>query len=454
MANNELILYPSNWLYNAGVIGLLRVLEAGGHSDNSLVAKDGTISGREMIDRIQRHLSNLTTNLPKPLSNLPTWHWNFVSESFDWNYGSVQDLVKSNLNRASRMTNRKAMLDQLQCKNFKYDDMEIDFSQSNEAVKSSFSQAFGKNQAITLTQAEREIWSAIKKQEEAFIFRKAIGFLFSQGGPHKNFYNPGKFKDLREFIDSFTSAIFLQSNDSDHKCSFCTGSDFKVEPVRSEMMTFLFPVFSAFPNAYWANDERIVTSICSLCKFVLLHYHLGFTKLADGTWMFINAPSFNVMEHLNKLLRQSLGSSTSTDSKKIRELLASSIIEFTTRMQTTLGIWTGMNIEVITKRDDQVEYFSLPYQVVNLISNRQVSAMLSDIGEFRLLNLVLNEEYSKLTEVGYRLLREAISDRRNYDYINDWLYLDRNRRNLSETANKIFKLYTLIEQRGRNAYAN
>src|SRR3990172_9406559 len=112
-------------------------------------------------------------------------------------------------------------------------------------------------------------------------------------------------------------------------------------------------------------------------------------------------------------------------------------------MQTTLGVWTEMNIEVITKRGDQVEYFTLPYQVINLITTRPIAAILSDIGEFRILNIVLNEEYSRLNEIGYRLLRESISDRRNYDYINAWLYLDKNRRNLAATANKIFKLYAL-----------
>ncbi|MFQ5729760.1 MAG: hypothetical protein ACE5GN_05305, partial [Waddliaceae bacterium] len=450
MSNNAITLYPSNWLYNAGVIGLLRVLEAGGEDFDSLIARDGSIDGKEIIARMKEHLDKKNTDLPEPLDNLPNWHWNYVSESFKWNYGSIQDLVIQNLQRASKTTNRKPMVDQLQCKNFKYESTTFDFSHSNDIVKQAFGEAFGRNPSSTILQATEKVSSGIAKMEKAFIFRKAVGFLFAKGGPYQNFFNPNQFSDLRKFIDAFNVSSFLKSNDSTTRCGFCGSLDFECQPVDARMMTVLFPVYSKFPNAYWTNNKKIVTSICSLCKFILLHYHLGFARLAVGTWMFVNAPSFVTMYHLNKLLQQSMTGSTSTDSKKIRELLASSVVEFTTKMQTTLGIWTGMNIEVVTKRGNQVEYLSLPYQVINLISTRSIASMVNDIGEFRVLTLVLNQEYSKLTEVGYRLLRESISDRRNYDYINYWLYLERNKRDLSKTANKILKLYALIEERRRN----
>jgi hypothetical protein len=342
---------------------------------------------------------------------------------------------------------------QMQSADLKYENTNVSFDKINDSIKLAFSNSFGRSPVWTLSQAETEIVTAINAQFHPYIYRKTIGFLFSQGGPYQNLYNPGWFGDISKFINFFKSENFLKQNEFEVKCGFCGCTNFQTEPLDARMMTFLFPVYSAYPNAFWMNNERVVTSICSLCRFILLHYHLGFARLADGTWMFVNAPSFSTIYHLNKLVQRSFAGSTGVDSKKIREILATSVIEFATRMQTTFGIWTGMNIEVITKRGNQVEYFSLPYHVIKLISNRQVSALLSDIGEFRVLNLVINEEYSKLTEVGYRLLREAISDRRNYDYINAWLFLDRNKRNLSETANKLFKLYALIEQRRRNVYA-
>lgn len=33
MSKDKIILYPSNWLYNAGVVGFLRVLEFAGKVD-------------------------------------------------------------------------------------------------------------------------------------------------------------------------------------------------------------------------------------------------------------------------------------------------------------------------------------------------------------------------------------------------------------------------------------
>jgi len=39
----EIILYPGNWLYNAGVVGFLRVLEATGRDVRNLLYSDGTV---------------------------------------------------------------------------------------------------------------------------------------------------------------------------------------------------------------------------------------------------------------------------------------------------------------------------------------------------------------------------------------------------------------------------
>ncbi|MFN4220144.1 MAG: hypothetical protein ACK4GJ_04400, partial [bacterium] len=39
----KLILYPSNWLYNAGVIGFLKVLEFGGKRDTFQFKEDGSV---------------------------------------------------------------------------------------------------------------------------------------------------------------------------------------------------------------------------------------------------------------------------------------------------------------------------------------------------------------------------------------------------------------------------
>ena len=40
---DKIILYPSNWLYNAGVVGLLRILEFGNKEDSFRFNEDGSV---------------------------------------------------------------------------------------------------------------------------------------------------------------------------------------------------------------------------------------------------------------------------------------------------------------------------------------------------------------------------------------------------------------------------
>ncbi|MGC9093872.1 MAG: type I-B CRISPR-associated protein Cas8b1/Cst1, partial [Bacteroidota bacterium] len=126
--------------------------------------------------------------------------------------------------------------------------------------------------------------------------------------------------------------------------------------------------------------------------------------------------------------------------------------EYATRIQVTLGVWTGMNIEVVSKRGSQIDFFSLPYEVIQLLSDRRIASLLSQIGEFEILNRVLNQDFSRLMEMGYRLLRIGLkpynerSESEN-DFVNQTLRLEKNRRNPAGAAEQIFKLCALIEEK-------
>jgi CRISPR-associated protein Cst1 len=454
MNNNTIILYPSNWLYNAGVIGLLRVLESASASKFELLADDGTIEGNNLIDSVKRTVTTKnTTPLPKPLDELSAWHWNYTSLSFEWNYGSVKNFVRQNLERARQVSNRTKLRDQLTCKGFAYGTSSVDFGNINQHITDIFAKAFGRNPTLTVDQAANEIVNMIDQNKHAYIYRKSIGYLFSKGGFYSNLFNPSWFKDLRKFIEFFGEQSIFRKSNSRSKCVFCSGSNFELEPIDAEQMSFLFPVFSQFPNAYWRNDEKAVTQICSFCRFIILHQHLSLSRLSDGSEIFINAPSFRVMYEMNKLAKELYGTSSAEETRSKRETLAMSVIEYVTRIRATLGVWTAMNLEIVSRKGSEIEFFSLPYEVIQLISDREIAAQLSEIGEFKILDLVLKQEYSKLPEVGYRLLRIALANERgkqDRDFINDWLYLDRNKQkqiDLQHFADKILHLYALIEQK-------
>ncbi|MEJ5342935.1 MAG: hypothetical protein WHT09_15370 [Thermogutta sp.] len=454
----SLTLYPSNWLYNAGVIGLLRVLESV-RKDLVLLSDDGAIKGieNEIVDLLEKH-----TNVPResPLDKLCDWHWHYVKTSFEWNYGSISDLVRDILRRAEHSTNRSQFKKQLQHKDSKskdiqiaYEDQTIDFSYINEKIEEVWRHTFGRNSQYTVEEAISKLIEVIKPKKYAYIYRKAVGYLFSQGGFYQNLYNPNWFGDLKKFIEFFTSAkVFNSISSSTSVCGFCSQSKFKVEPVDATRMSFLFPVFSKFPNAYWQNNETLATQICSLCKFIIVHHHLALTRLSDGSEIFINAPSFQVMWYLNKFAREVLGPASSEEMRSKRNILAMSVIEYATKIQATLGVWTGMNIEVVSKRGGEIEFFSLPYEVIQLLADRRIASLLSQIGEFSVLNLVLAQDFSRLLELGYRLLRIGLKTvgewgKSERDFVNQTLRLEKNKQHPARVADQLFQLSALIEEK-------
>lgn len=209
----------------------------------------------------------------------------------------------------------------------------------------------------------------------------------------------------------------------------------------------LGPSLGMFPNAYWNNKQS--NKICQLFAFLVIHQHIAFTSLSDRTKVFINAPSFKLMFELNKLINNSFEWNRDNNN---RSLLAMSVIEYCAKSNVTLGLWSSMNIEIVAITNDTIEYYTLPSNVTKLISNKRIATLLSDIGEFKILNFVLDQKYTELVEMAYRILRISMKDESNEGdrkFINDSLFLSRNRfpaRAQRLVANKILKLYALIEQ--------
>lgn len=222
----------------------------------------------------------------------------------------------------------------------------------------------------------------------------------------------------------------------------------------------LGPSLSKFPNAYWNIKQS--NKICHLLAFLIIHQHIGFISLKGGTKIFINAPSFKLMYELNKIINSSFEWSNDNSN---RSLLAMSVIEYCAKTDATLGVWSGMNIEIVavTKKlkengqnDDVIEYYSLPFSVIRLISNKRIASLLSEIGEFKILNLVLDEKFKELVEIAYRILKISIKEDDNKGdkkFIDDTLFLEKNKYNKNVQrliANKIMKLYALIEEQLKN----
>jgi len=416
MPNETTTLYPSNWLYNAAVVGLLDVQENAREEVEESLFTDGSY-----------HLS---------------------TDYFDVLKVGTQELSKAIVCLTNRLVSDSELEEWL------HDRQENGVGQKQK--RKTKKEAKPKQDKLSKYQKFKE-----ELGEFGYRFIRAGNKLFASKTPYQNLVQLSEWQSY-EFPKLVQQIPTLITSSGEQKCDLCRDNPIVVTNQQSKLQTRLIrlqsthlkglgPSLGEFPNGFWNMNQSL--KICHLCSFLLIHHHLAFTRTSDGSEIFINAPSFRVMYELNKLARELHRSGSTEEQISRRNIIAMSVIEYALRTKTNLGVWTGMNLEVVTRRGSHVEFFNLPYQVINLISSRQIAAMLSEIGEFSVLNLILNEEYSKLIEVGYRFLRESISDRRSA-YINEWLYLDRNRKNLSETANKVLKLYALIEQRRRNVYAN
>lgn len=346
MSENYIVLYPSNWLYNAGVIGLLKVLEAMGEPVKEFLNDDGSItfSITKKSDEIFKKWDSLSPKSKKDKDTSLVYGWKGAYYS----------------------------------------------NQNKDSIK------------------------------------KRIDFLIKG-------------------YESKRGVEFL--------CSFCTN---KVRVKKTDAI-FLNQAFGiillasekTFCNMYWNNSSK--DFICPRCQFVLMCHHLALTRLSDGSEIFINAPSFEVMWYLNKFVRKIFGSTSSEERQNKRNILAMSVIEYATKIQAILGIWTRMNIEVVSKQGSQIEFFSLPYEVIQLLSDRRIASILSQIGEFEILNRVLDLDFSRLMEMGYRLLRIGLKPDKRAEsedkFINQTLWLDKNRQNPIRVAEQIFKLRALIEEK-------
>ena len=363
--STTITLYPSNWLYNAGVIGLLRSAEDIEKQDiNSMLKQEGIVS------------------IKLPFFSKLKSKYRYFSEN------RISSIVgNSNLYRNYLQANQKNFFVKF-VKN-------LDYLEPSECDICGNGYSLEKSKVINLLRAD-----PAKKSETKFLNRIKIFSIVHYTG---------------------------------------MGSS-----------------LNEFPNMFWNLIHS--AKMCHLCSFLIIHHHLSLTRLSDGSEIFINTPSFHVMYYLNKFAREVFGALSYEETRKKRNILAMSVIEYATRIKATLGVWTGMNIEVVSRRGSQIEFFSLPYEVIQILSDRCIAGLLSQIGEFSILNRVLDQDFSRLMVMGYRLLRIGLKpygERGDAEkkFVSQTLRLEKNRRDPTRVAEHIFQLCALIEEKRKRRKA-
>ncbi|MCS7262483.1 MAG: hypothetical protein NZ560_03600, partial [Aquificaceae bacterium] len=272
------------------MVGLLRVLSKHEKTDEVFSLEDECVRMKtEMFEKIRKDKDTSRIKL------VPFWHYWYVLES----WSAIGD-------RAKRKWKAKEKEKEKTSKITISEEISYEFKK-NEEYKNKIMEVIEKN----LGKPTREF-------VESFI--DVYGYLFFK--LYRNYSPTGEY-NIDEFIKKVGNIEKIKSGSptptNNHFCSFCNSSEYKLEPISVKYMNLLMPSYNEFPNSHWNCSADGIDMICSLCQFIIIHHHLAFTKIHDGSEIFINAPSFKLMYELNKLVKEIY--SSKGKSKSVRKIL-------------------------------------------------------------------------------------------------------------------------------------
>jgi len=356
-AENKIILYPSNWLYNAGVVGLLKVLEM----------------EKVIVDFTSEGLISLPKNLFIENSDSLPPVMKFLSK-----YITKDENINEWLNKEDKekKTNKE-----------KYEDY----------VNKYFS----------------------SKCEDGYRYIRAGGkWFFGSNTPYQNLIQKKEWENF-EFVNLIKEALQPQEQDSLF-CSFCRTRNIPKRWIdegtylQKRIITFADPhtdelgaSIGKFPNSFWNNKMSLL--ICPLCIFIFIHHKEAFFYF-NNQQIFINAPHFLLTYDLNKIAENIL---LQQKQYEIRKLLGTSLIHWAIKRRVLLGAWTMMNIEVIIKKKIlpnkwTIDYYDLPYHITRILLDYEVANLIDGIGEDKIFDLILSGKFSELEKANYFVLRALL----------------------------------------------
>uniref|UniRef100_A0A7V5XGT2 Type I-B CRISPR-associated protein Cas8b1/Cst1 n=1 Tax=Thermodesulfobacterium geofontis TaxID=1295609 RepID=A0A7V5XGT2_9BACT len=406
MADSVIRLYPGNWLYNAGVIGFLEVMACGECSKEveNWFKDDGSVElDKKVFDFIK--IGN---------KDLPLCLYRYV-ELLTQN-DNIQEWIK------------------------KTDKNKVTYEQKFKDIAKEFGGEWG------------------------YRYIRAMNRLFASDMPYQNLFQKSDWvsNSLINFINKIPEILNIKTG---IRCGLCNNFDYSEVPYLSEETIKRIKIFSEmyvhnlnigpsikqFPNGFWNNSQSFY--MCPMCSYLIIHHHLALTTLSDKSTIFVNAPSFKLMWYLNRYVKEVYGREKI---KVVKELLGMSIIELALKLHIQLGKWTMMNIEAIIQYregdSEKIDFFSLPYETILILSDSNIASLINDIGEINILDLVLDGRYKEILDYGERIFKIGLKNKNDWgkhewDFINNKIKIEKNRNNLIYLSQKLFKLYALIEEK-------
>ena len=358
----DIKIYPSNWLYNASVIGFLRSIYDFEKCNVEEWFENNIVSlPRDIFEKLEINNRYFNDNkISSIVGNSPLYR-NYINPSRSQDKSGFVDFV----NELSKVVEQGQDFCGICSKNFTL------LQESKERLNKKWSE-----------------YSQSKSKEEKAVKSKGSKKV-KESKPEETGFDT--------FLSNLQRYNVMHNN-------------------------LIAPSVGEFPNAFWNLKDSIL--ICPLCAYLIIHYHIPFedAQTKDGQ-IFINAPSFKVMWHLNKFAKELLSKNRSY---QLREILGISLIEFAQRFFVTLGAWSIMNIEMVIKKGTKIDSYSLPYEISRLLLQKEIASLISATKEPLVLEIILNGKFDYLLTLANKVLRCSFTGKNANDdkyiskLINNW----------------------------------
>ena len=291
----KITLYPSNWLYNAGVVGLLRILEFGNKGNTFTFNDDGSVKIN-----------------PSAFDNFEIYYFEYVTKLYLLQKINLRD----NDNKKGELSKEEQKLKE-KINNLKANQEYEKFLEEIESIlaKERLEKIFN-NLDVAPKYKDEKLKQIEKIYESVAKFKGQADYL---GGFYFNknvVANPKGEKPERpkDFKEKYLDPIFKRSQ-GDNLCILCG------EKYSSDLMTELsegdFSIlgiskekFFNFYN-YFTQQGISYNKKCTLCQLILLCAFAGFNykpyllrEMDETDYIFVNYPSFEDAFKVNNRLNE------------------------------------------------------------------------------------------------------------------------------------------------------
>lgn len=493
----KITLYPSNWLYNAGVIGFLRVLKFGKRENSFQFKDDGGVEvDKSALDNFEffyfEYVSKLYLIQKFSLRELINFVKNLENKGNDEEKNEIKKIGIKVKEIENEIQNKILSIESNEnwC-NFIRDVCEIGIilSKKIKEINATLKKFFKKQKDIEeiekicdeINKNFDDIFQSLKdfKAQADFLG----GFYFNKGVVA----NPkGKrAKRPEDFREKYLEPI-IKSNDGDNLCILC-GKNFSEKNI-SELTEGDFSILgisnSAFANFYnyYSKNGFSYNKKCSLCQLILLCAFAGFNlkpfplrELDETDYIFVNYPSFReAFDVNNKIQEEFKNYQFGIITEKVNIYMKS--LELILKMAKKKTRWFLENIyfaEIkISPRKDQIKpkfvYFNIDKVFAEIFKEFNVDKLFEEIS-FRYEIYKNNEVYlsteilkrlldkKPLVYIAFKMLSEKIKDKDTNlkplwsIILLEFLIKQKRRSNMS--ANMSYRILKGIQEAGRISFS-